>query len=358
MTLKNITEVPQGKSPHATLQVEIARAKVVRFTEPLLNADGSYKHPKPCKLCGDQVPNGVFLDGKKHNVVRRSYCLTCSPLGAGKPLKLAKMAREAKTLTKFCHGCGQTKKFDQFCFSKTSGLQSQCRACHARLYADSVTTLIERGLLAIGRNACVACGYKGCADAMVFLDPSGKTIRGWELKDIGFQETPRFLKGCDPLCVRCAAERKSGMLAQSEFGRWTVGKFVLSPRTNQEVAAYALQPDRVWNSKSGVMHMAIAYKGGHCALCSYSRCGDALALHLDGNDFVPSAHFGKSWERIRRMIGKHTLLCVRCHAEVHRGYVPQPSTEAIDLTGKEFLADMGEFSQFGQQLGAAWTMGG
>lgn len=68
---------------------------------------------------------------------------------------------------------------------------------------------------------------------------------------------------------------------------------------------------------------AIAYLGGKCVLCTYDRCPSALEFHHDDpreKDFTISKVM--SWKRIQAELDKCTLLCCRCHTEVHAGLHP------------------------------------
>ncbi|MBU0635299.1 MAG: HNH endonuclease [Candidatus Omnitrophica bacterium] len=66
---------------------------------------------------------------------------------------------------------------------------------------------------------------------------------------------------------------------------------------------------------------AVAYKGGKCELCGYSRCVDALEFHhLNGNskEFgISSKGYTRSWSKVRDEINKCLLLCANCHRELH-----------------------------------------
>lgn len=64
---------------------------------------------------------------------------------------------------------------------------------------------------------------------------------------------------------------------------------------------------------------AVAYKGGCCSKCGYSKCVSALQFHhLDPSekDFAISARL-MSWENTRRELDKTVMLCANCHLELH-----------------------------------------
>lgn len=69
---------------------------------------------------------------------------------------------------------------------------------------------------------------------------------------------------------------------------------------------------------------AVAYKGGACVLCGYSRCTAALDFHhLNPKEKegygtgALKAHW--TFEKNKPELDKCVLLCVRCHREVHAG---------------------------------------
>ena len=69
---------------------------------------------------------------------------------------------------------------------------------------------------------------------------------------------------------------------------------------------------------------AIAYKGGKCILCGYSRCNTALEFrHPDKS----TKTFGlckkgliTSWSSIMKELDKCVLICANCHREVEAGF--------------------------------------
>lgn len=70
---------------------------------------------------------------------------------------------------------------------------------------------------------------------------------------------------------------------------------------------------------------AVAYKGGKCVLCGYSKNVGSLAFHhLDpnGKEFgIGGLGVNLSWERLKQELDKCVLLCHNCHGEVHSGMV-------------------------------------
>ena len=77
-----------------------------------------------------------------------------------------------------------------------------------------------------------------------------------------------------------------------------------------------------------IRKMAIEYKGGKCAICGYYKSINALEFHhFDSGkkDFGISAKgYTRSWEQVKRELGKCVLLCSNCHREVHDGITQLP----------------------------------
>lgn len=68
----------------------------------------------------------------------------------------------------------------------------------------------------------------------------------------------------------------------------------------------------------------LAYKGGKCERCGYSKCNRALEFHhinpkeklFEVGDFITN-----SWEKVKTELDKCQLLCSNCHAEIEESLV-------------------------------------
>lgn len=84
----------------------------------------------------------------------------------------------------------------------------------------------------------------------------------------------------------------------------------------------------VSNYRKRVKEKAIAYKGGKCIVCSYSKCNRSLHFHhLDPSqkDITIGSGNTIASKKIKAELDKCVLLCSNCHGEVHDGI--------LELTG-------------------------
>lgn len=64
----------------------------------------------------------------------------------------------------------------------------------------------------------------------------------------------------------------------------------------------------------------VAYKGGACQRCGYSRCIAALGFHHVDEEtklFQISGNENRAWEVVKAELDKCIMLCANCHTEVH-----------------------------------------
>lgn len=64
----------------------------------------------------------------------------------------------------------------------------------------------------------------------------------------------------------------------------------------------------------------VAYKGGKCEKCGYSKCPAALQFHhLDPKkkDFGLGGGRTRSWAKVKPELDKTIMVCANCHHEIH-----------------------------------------
>ena len=68
----------------------------------------------------------------------------------------------------------------------------------------------------------------------------------------------------------------------------------------------------------------VAYLGGECQRCGYSRCQEALEFHHrdKGDKEFQFARYQKaSYEKLAKELDKCDLLCANCHREMHAQHI-------------------------------------
>lgn len=69
-----------------------------------------------------------------------------------------------------------------------------------------------------------------------------------------------------------------------------------------------------------IKERCLAYKGGKCERCGYSRCARALVFHHNDpkeKEWGIGGNHSRKWSDIVRELDKCQLLCANCHMEVH-----------------------------------------
>jgi hypothetical protein len=113
----------------------------------------------------------------------------------------------------------------------------------------------------------------------------------------------------DKLCARCGIVKDASQFYKRRNG---TGLTAYCKLCHIEQTA---ERQRLFKQK------CLEYKGGHCEICSYDRCVDALEFHHcdpSRKDFsISQAKFTTFDARVKGELDKCVLLCANCHREVH-----------------------------------------
>jgi hypothetical protein len=155
---------------------------------------------RKCLNCENQVPNLIWIDGKKRNLKNRKYCLQCSPFGQHNTKKI----HDPNTLNNQCRICekeylGGHGKYKSIC--------SSCRVSESR--RNKKAALIEyKG------NKCSICGYNKCIQALQFhhVDPDQKEFTISNSGTIKLDALKIEADKCILVCSNCHVEIHSGLI--------------------------------------------------------------------------------------------------------------------------------------------------
>ena len=93
----------------------------------------------------------------------------------------------------------------------------------------------------------------------------------------------------------------------------------------------------VQKRRKKIRQMAIAYKGGKCAICGYDRCIETLEFHhpnSSGKDFgISSKGYTRSWNKVQEELDKCVLVCANCHREIHANKLQLPRETVVEKAG-------------------------
>lgn len=82
---------------------------------------------------------------------------------------------------------------------------------------------------------------------------------------------------------------------------------------------------QVKDRRRKVKSKLVAYKGGKCQICGYSRCSDALDFHhIDPSSKsfqLSNSNIYKNMDRLKEEADKCMLVCSNCHREIHAGLI-------------------------------------
>lgn len=154
-----------------------------------------------CKHCGEKIPRGIVIDGKKRSLSNRKYCLNCHPFEAApKGRKMPKIPNK-EGLKCICKLCGKKYKYSR----KKGHLLDFCVGCKQRKQHRKM----KQKAVEYKGGKCKKCGYDKCLQALDFhhRDPKDKTfsIAKNGLR-FSWDRLKREIDKCDLVCANCHRE--------------------------------------------------------------------------------------------------------------------------------------------------------
>lgn len=227
----------------------------------------------------------MLIGGKKRNLQRRKFCLTCSPFGRHNTSPFVGQKRH-------CLDCG-TSLTSANTYRKSSAktkLFERCKKC-----LNHATLLRLRGYKAKAAyllgGKCQVCGYAYCLAALHFhhREPDTKIDTISNLMRTSWAAAEKELFKTTLLCSNCHAECH-----------------YLGPKTDPK--------------RNDHKTRALKMLGNRCSKCNYDKCADALHFHHESDDRNWSRFSNRwhcQWENIERELKLCVLLCGNCHMEEH-----------------------------------------
>lgn len=166
---------------------------------------------KICARCNKEFKAYQLIEGKKHNLSKRVYCLECSPFKKHNTRKLKFIPIGLYTATtKQCCGCKEVLYVGNFYKKTGTILQAYCKRC-----------LLDKQMLRWQDRKRKAIVYKGsiCEDckqtypAPIYqfhhLDPNTKDYDWNKLRQLTWTSVLKELDKCILLCANCHILRHS-----------------------------------------------------------------------------------------------------------------------------------------------------
>lgn len=155
-----------------------------------------------CKKCNQSFRNRVVIDGKKRNICRRKYCLTCSPFGRHNTKVLDGSKSGPSRQCERCHR--------QYVYDRRKGHTNRlCNSCTVNTRRFG----IKRKAVEYKGGKCGLCGYNKCLEALSFhhRDPTEKDFSISDAHCRKWDDLRIELDKCELLCARCHIEVHVGM---------------------------------------------------------------------------------------------------------------------------------------------------
>ncbi len=161
-----------------------------------------------CKNCGRKFPNYISINGERHNLHNRKYCLECSPFNQHNTKKIGNDSKHY-----CCRKCGDT---DPNNFPK--GRFSECKKCRNEYNKRQLKNNHVRAIQYLG-GKCAHCGYDKyiCALDIHHIGPSKKDKMFAHHAFWSWKRLKKELENCILLCSNCHRAFHSGLITQDNL---------------------------------------------------------------------------------------------------------------------------------------------
>jgi len=166
---------------------------------------------KKCLKCNTDLPNIITINGKKHNICNRKFCLDCSPFKAHNTKNLIEVPVNKDRTHKFCTTCKTQKNLDEFYQGKKNF--TNCKICHNESTKTRQKRLKQEAVNYLG-GKCQVCNYDKYVGALEFhhIDPNTKEFSIGHNKMYSMERIKKELDKCLLLCANCHREFHGGII--------------------------------------------------------------------------------------------------------------------------------------------------
>lgn len=154
---------------------------------------------KLCKQCNSEIPNCIYVDGRRRNLQNRTLCLTCLPFGSENSKAFAiKKAHNIK------HSRQISAEQSDCCVLCNKPRGKSLRLCNSCVTKVRRYLTKQKAVEYLG-GKCKICGWSGDQAGFDFhhKDPSQKDFAIGDFANIKWERVLNEIKKCELLCRTC-----------------------------------------------------------------------------------------------------------------------------------------------------------
>lgn len=164
-----------------------------------------------CKHCSKSFPDSIYINGKRHRLNNRFYCLDCNPFNSCKKPRLGLVGRTERK----CPMCKLMIPINQY--HKKSANCKKCESIRGRRSRNKVKQLA----VDYKGGKCQICGYNKSLSALDFHHISNKTYNICKILNRKFSDKLKLeLDHTILLCINCHREEEARAKGASYAFNW------------------------------------------------------------------------------------------------------------------------------------------
>ncbi len=294
------------------------------------------KEPKVriCAKCGAQISAATVIDGKRHSLAARKYCLGCSPFNAHNTRQLEKIEPARAFGKKTCSVCRIVQPVAEF-YRRSYGPSPYCKKCTNLKTKQRMVATTAKGVTYKG-GKCQKCGYAAAIEVLEFhhRDTKAKNFTIAANRTRSWGQVKGELDKCDLLCANCHREEHERLhikhiaISYSGLDAKKCSKCTIAQHFSE---FYMLKTSKLYShcktcTKNDcnrrhrrAKQECVDYKGGGCLICGYMKCLGAMEFH-HRDPKEKDMGIGSLYvvtPQIKEELDKCDMLCANCHREEH-----------------------------------------